>query len=104
MRTALDDFGTGYSTLSWLQQLPVDRIKLDRTFTAELPGEAGRLLVRGVVALARELGIDVVAEGVETVEQLDELSAAGCRLVQGYLLGRPAAELVRTVSPPAPHA
>ena len=100
VRTALDDFGTGYSTLSWLQQLPVDRIKLDRTFTAELPGEAGRVLVRGVVALAGELGIELVAEGVESLEQLESLSEAGCRLMQGYLLARPAAELVRSVAVP----
>lgn len=101
VRTALDDFGTGYSTLSWLQQLPVDRIKLDRTFTAELPGEAGRVLVRGVVALASELGIELVAEGVESLDQLEALREAGCRLVQGYLLARPTAELVRSVAVPA---
>ena len=97
VRVALDDFGTGYSTLSWLQQLPVDRIKLDRTFTTELPGEAGQVLVRGVVALARELGIDLVAEGVETHEQLEALAEAGCRLVQGHLLARPSPELVRSL-------
>jgi diguanylate cyclase (GGDEF)-like protein len=96
VHTALDDFGTGYSTLSWLQRLPVDRIKLDRSFIAELPDAAATVLVRGIVALATELGIGVVAEGVETAEQLDALSAAGCRHVQGYLLGRPAPELVRT--------
>ncbi|MCW2681141.1 MAG: diguanylate cyclase with sensor [Frankiales bacterium] len=90
VRTALDDFGTGYSTLSWLQQLPVDRIKLDRTFITDLPSEPAGLLIRGVLALARELGIEVAAEGVETQEQLDALQAAGCPLVQGYLLGRPA--------------
>ncbi|MCW2715420.1 MAG: Diguanylate cyclase protein [Frankiales bacterium] len=100
VRTALDDFGTGYSTLSWLQQLPVDRVKLDRSFISELPGEAARVLVRGVVALACELGIDLVAEGVETVEQLEALRAAGCHLLQGYLLGRPTAELVTTLAMP----
>ena len=99
VRTALDDFGTGYSTLSWLQRLPVDRIKLDRSFIAELPDPAAQVLVRGVVALAEELGIGVVAEGVETVEQRDALVAVGCRLLQGYLLGRPAAELPRTAVP-----
>jgi EAL domain-containing protein (putative c-di-GMP-specific phosphodiesterase class I) len=89
VRTALDDFGTGYSTLSWLQRLPVDRIKLDRTFITGLPEAPAQLLVRGVVALADQLGIEVVAEGVETPEQLAALQEAGCRLVQGYLLGRP---------------
>ena len=98
VRTALDDFGTGYSTLSWLQQLPVDRIKLDRTFTADLPGPQARRLVRGVLALADALGIEVVAEGVETTEQLDALVDAGCRLVQGYLLGPPAPALTAATS------
>jgi EAL domain-containing protein (putative c-di-GMP-specific phosphodiesterase class I) len=87
---SLDDFGTGYSTLSWLQRLPVDQIKVDRTFTAELGRCAStRALVRGIFALAAELGVEVVAEGVETAEQLAELRRAGCRLFQGYLLGRP---------------
>ena len=97
VRTALDDFGTGYSTLSWLQQLPVDRIKLDRSFTADLPRPEARRLVRGVLALADALGIEVVAEGVETPEQLGALVEAGCRLVQGYLLGPPAPVLTASV-------
>ncbi|MBC7373844.1 MAG: bifunctional diguanylate cyclase/phosphodiesterase [Frankiales bacterium] len=101
VRTALDDFGTGYSTLAWLQQLPVDRIKLDRTFTSELPSPAAQVLVKGVVALADVLGIELVAEGVETEKQLHSLQAAGCRLVQGYLLGRPEQELVRPTVPNA---
>ena len=87
---ALDDFGTGYSTLTWLQQLPADRVKLDRSFTASLTTAAkGSALVRGVIALARELDLEVVGEGVETEEQLAALRAAGCTLFQGYLLGRP---------------
>jgi diguanylate cyclase (GGDEF)-like protein len=90
VRVALDDFGTGFSTLSWLQRLPVDRIKVDRSFTAVLPEDrASEALLRGVVALGGELGVEVVAEGVETVEQLATIRAAGCHLVQGYLLGRP---------------
>jgi EAL domain-containing protein (putative c-di-GMP-specific phosphodiesterase class I) len=91
VRVALDDFGTGFSTLSWLQQLPVDRIKVDRSFIALLPEDrASEALLRGVVALGAELGVEVVAEGVETVGQLTAVRAAGCRLVQGYLVGRPA--------------
>ena len=87
---ALDDFGTGYSTLTWLQQLPADRVKLDRSFTASLTAAPqSSALVRGVIALARELDLEVVGEGVETVEQLKALRAAGCELFQGYLLGRP---------------
>ena len=87
---ALDDFGTGFSTLTWLQQLPADRVKLDRSFTSSLTASPkGPALVRGVVALAGELGLEVVAEGVETPAQLAGLHDAGCRLFQGYLLGRP---------------
>jgi EAL domain-containing protein (putative c-di-GMP-specific phosphodiesterase class I) len=87
---SLDDFGTGFSTLAWLQRLPVDQIKVDRTFTVEL-GRNGssRALVRGILALAAELGVEVVAEGIDTDDQLRELYGAGCRLFQGYLLGRP---------------
>ena len=91
VRISLDDFGTGYSTLSWLQALPVDQIKIDRSFIMGLPGHGASLaVVRGVLALARELGIEVIAEGVEEPEQLAVLREAGCDLVQGYLLGRPA--------------
>jgi EAL domain-containing protein (putative c-di-GMP-specific phosphodiesterase class I) len=90
VRIALDDFGTGYSTLSWLQRLPVDCIKIDRTFISDLGGSpAACALVQGILALAAELRIEVVAEGVETPEQLDALRRSGCRLFQGYLLGRP---------------
>ncbi|HEY3438785.1 MAG TPA: sensor domain-containing phosphodiesterase [Actinotalea sp.] len=91
VRISLDDFGTGYSTLSWLQALPVDQIKIDRSFIMRLADHGPSLaVVRGVLALARELGIDVIAEGVEEAEQLAILRDAGCDLVQGYLLGRPA--------------
>ncbi len=94
VRIALDDFGTGFSTLSWLQRLPVDQLKIDRSFTAALPGHGPSLaVVRGVLALAAELAIEVVAEGVETPDQLAVLRDNGCRLAQGYLLGRPAAGL-----------
>ena len=87
---ALDDFGTGFSTLTWLQELPADRVKLDRSFTTSLTASPkGPALVRGVLALARELGLEVVGEGVETAAQLAALHDAGCGLFQGYLLGRP---------------
>jgi diguanylate cyclase (GGDEF)-like protein len=89
VRISLDDFGTGFSTLAWLRTLPVDQIKIDRSFTMELPDARALALVKGVLALAHELGIEVIAEGVETVDQLDALRDAGCLLVQGYLLGRP---------------
>ncbi len=90
VRISLDDFGTGFSTLSWLQALPVDQIKIDRSFIMGLPAEGTPVaLVRGVLALARELGIEVIAEGVEEPEQLALLRDLGCEMVQGYLLGRP---------------
>ena len=79
--------------LVWLQRLPVDQIKIDRSFVTALPDDTTSLaVVRGVLALARELDLDVVAEGVEQPEQLRALREAGCRLVQGYLLGRPSSD------------
>jgi diguanylate cyclase (GGDEF)-like protein len=98
IRISLDDFGTGYSTLTWLHRLPVDQIKIDRSFVSSLPGGAAAALVRGVIALADELGIEVVAEGVETVEQLDLLHEAGCTRFQGYLFGEPGKHPGATVS------
>ncbi|WP_182111798.1 bifunctional diguanylate cyclase/phosphodiesterase [Actinotalea sp. JY-7876] len=90
VRIALDDFGTGYSTLAWLHTLPVDQIKIDRSFVARLHTDRASLaVVRAVLSLAAELGLEVVAEGVEEEAQLAVLREAGCGLVQGYLLGRP---------------
>jgi len=96
VRVSLDDFGTGYSTLSWLHELPVDRIKVDRAFTAgttqahdERRQRTANAVLRGVVGVGRELEVEVLAEGVETADQLAAVHAAGCLLVQGYLLGRP---------------
>ncbi|WP_035880850.1 EAL domain-containing protein, partial [Cryobacterium sp. MLB-32] len=89
VRISLDDFGTGYSTLTWLSILPVDQIKIDRSFIMNIPDEASTSLVQGILALAARLDVEVIAEGVETMEQLDVLRASGCGLVQGYLFGRP---------------
>jgi EAL domain-containing protein (putative c-di-GMP-specific phosphodiesterase class I) len=100
VRVSLDDFGTGYSTLAWLQRLPVDQIKLDRSFTSGITDDAkSSALARGVVALARELRLEVVAEGVETPDQLAALRAAGFTRAQGYLWGKPAPELDLTARP-----
>ncbi|MCW7541509.1 EAL domain-containing protein [Aquabacterium sp. A7-Y] len=87
---AIDDFGVGYSSLAYLQELPVDKFKIDRSFIARLQNEDsdGRL-VRALIAMARSLGVGILAEGVETEYQLAFLKAQGCNEVQGYLLGRP---------------
>ena len=90
VRVAVDDFGTGYSSLAYLQKLPIDRLKIDRSFVqgfeADLDGSA---IVRAVIGIGRSLGMEVVAEGVETAGQLDRVREAGCQFVQGYHLGRP---------------
>lgn len=95
VRVAIDDFGTGYSSLSYLRQLPADRIKIDRSFVSDLgSGGAATTLVSTIIELARSLGLDVVAEGVETAEQRDQLAGLHCSHAQGWLFGRP--------QPPAP--
>jgi EAL domain-containing protein (putative c-di-GMP-specific phosphodiesterase class I) len=87
---ALDDFGTGYSSLSYLKRLPISRLKLDRSFVHDLPGDQEDAAVASAtLSLARDLGLEVVAEGVEQVEQFTWLKARGCTLMQGYLFGRP---------------
>jgi EAL domain-containing protein (putative c-di-GMP-specific phosphodiesterase class I) len=92
---AIDDFGTGYSSLSRLAALPVDTLKIDRSFiTRSLDGGTGTSLVRTIIALARALGMDTVAEGVEKPEELELLSQLGCDTSQGWLhsAALPAAE------------
>ncbi|WP_234419004.1 putative bifunctional diguanylate cyclase/phosphodiesterase [Parazoarcus communis] len=95
-RVALDDFGTGYSSLSYLQSLDLDCLKIDKSFVANLAGPAGSHGARGstaivsaMIVLGRRLGYEVVAEGVETVEQFNWLKATGCELCQGYFFSRP---------------
>ncbi|WP_300974636.1 EAL domain-containing protein [Sphingomonas sp. LHG3406-1] len=98
---AIDDFGTGYSGLIQLRKLPFTEIKIDRQFVTGLPtSRDDQVIVRSVIELAHGLGLQVTAEGVETVDQLTALRALGCDLVQGYLLAHPLdpAELVAWAS------
>ncbi len=87
---SMDDFGTGYSSLSYLHRFPIDRVKIDRTFIAGLPGDNyGVAITSSILAIAHTLGMEVVAEGVETAEQLAFLRDKGCDEIQGYYLCRP---------------
>ena len=86
VRLALDDFGTGYSSLSHLRNLPLDRLKIDRSFITEVCStRQGAALTDAIIAMAHSLEMDVVAEGVETQAQADVLERAGCDALQGYL-------------------
>ncbi|MGI9645506.1 MAG: putative bifunctional diguanylate cyclase/phosphodiesterase, partial [Ilumatobacteraceae bacterium] len=90
VQLALDDFGTGYSSLSLLQQFPIQRIKIDRAFVSRIAEEGNhRSLVRTIIAMAQSMELDLVAEGVETVHQLEVLNDLTCDKAQGYLISRP---------------
>jgi diguanylate cyclase (GGDEF)-like protein/PAS domain S-box-containing protein len=90
LNLAIDDFGTGYSSLGYLQQFPIDMLKIDRTFVEAVGNEVDDpVLARAIIALGKTLRIETVAEGIERVEQRDGLRALGCMLGQGYLFARP---------------
>ena len=90
VRLAIDDFGTGYSSLAYLGSLPVDVVKIDRSFIADLPGDSRRSdLSAAMVRLGGMLGLRTVAEGVEDIEQLADLRELGCDFAQGYYFARP---------------
>jgi EAL domain-containing protein (putative c-di-GMP-specific phosphodiesterase class I) len=87
---AIDDFGTGYSSLAYLKALPLDYLKIDRGLTVDIEGSVrDSVVVRGVIDMARSLGLAVIAEGVETEIQLDLLAQEGCNYYQGFLCAKP---------------
>jgi diguanylate cyclase (GGDEF)-like protein len=88
---SVDDFGTGYSSLSYLQQLPVEELKIDRSFVAAMGHETSAVIVRSTIDLGRNLGLRVVAEGVEDEQVLEQLRALRCPVAQGFLISRPLA-------------
>ncbi|MFN0119884.1 MAG: EAL domain-containing protein [Blastocatellia bacterium] len=89
IRISLDDFGTGYSSLSYLHRFPIDTIKIDRSFVTRLNVSKNSEIVRAIITLARNLGMEVIAEGVETEEQIARLTGMNCGYVQGYLFSKP---------------
>jgi EAL domain-containing protein (putative c-di-GMP-specific phosphodiesterase class I) len=87
---SMDDFGTGYSSLAYLTQLPIDQLKIDRSFIRSLPGQKrDEMIARTIISMGGGLDMHVIAEGVETEEQLQFLEAHGCQAYQGFLFSRP---------------
>ena len=103
IQIALDDFGTGYSSLGYVHRLPLDKIKIDRSFMADIDTDRGSSLVSTILDLCQNLGLDGIAEGVETVDQLEAARRHGCRYIQGYLVGKPMpmADLLRSHCSPS---
>jgi EAL domain-containing protein (putative c-di-GMP-specific phosphodiesterase class I) len=89
VQLAIDDFGTGYSSLAYLQQFPIDQIKIDKTFVDRISSPEGQALAEGIINMARALTLEPIAEGIEDADQLAALDRLGCRLGQGYHFARP---------------
>ena len=89
VRVALDDFGMGYSSLTYLRRLPLDTLKIDRSFIIDSRREGNRVITRAMVHRGHDLGLEVVAEGVETEEHRSFVEEAGCDVIQGYWFSRP---------------
>ena len=105
VRISIDDFGTGYSSLMYLKRLPAGELKIDRGFVRDLTlGGEDAAIISAIVALGRTLNLEIVAEGVETVEQQEYLTSLGCTSLQGFLLGRPMPpdQLIRAVEEGTP--
>ena len=96
---ALDDFGTGYASLSYLQHFPVDIVKIDRSFTDRIDSEnADLVLLKGIIDLGNALGLNLVAEGIQTQEQHEIVRDLGCHSAQGFYFGHPAAHALRELA------
>jgi EAL domain-containing protein (putative c-di-GMP-specific phosphodiesterase class I) len=90
MQVSLDDFGTGYSSLSYLKKFNIDYLKIDQSFVCNMQADSDDLaLCEAIIVMAHKLGIKVIAEGIETIEQRDLLTRAGCDYGQGYLFSHP---------------
>jgi diguanylate cyclase (GGDEF)-like protein len=96
LRIALDDFGTGYSSLSYLRSFPFDKLKIDQSFVRD---NGSKLIIKAIISLGKNLGMKTIAEGVETIEQLNQMKAEGCDEAQGFLISHPmpAAEIASTI-------